>query len=222
MVTVDNWNPDIVAQLPSHHRLAPASTPTRRSGEQPGVEDALGRISLGNDQLPSYGSFGTTGLISSSLPYVGHPNAQLSLHSSGLVMGGIYQPSTMLAFQSGYAALTTPPRQYIGEANFTPPFPQLGYGQQGYAYHPSQYQTVGTYHGSPSSFGYYGTPSPTGVRDMLHGGRPSGRRQNAVKIPHNSRNRPHSNALSHHNHVDIHRIRQGIDVRTTVSYSVSF
>lgn len=42
--------------------------------------------------------------------------------------------------------------------------------------------------------------------------RSEARRQNAARINRS----PHHNAAGHHNHVDIQRIREGIDVRTTV------
>jgi hypothetical protein len=44
------------------------------------------------------------------------------------------------------------------------------------------------------------------------------RRQNATRINRS----PHHNAAGHHNHVDIQRIRDGIDVRTTVRSPVVF
>lgn len=44
-------------------------------------------------------------------------------------------------------------------------------------------------------------------------GRPDARRQHAARVNRS----PHHNATGHHNHVDIQRIREGIDVRTTVS-----
>lgn len=43
--------------------------------------------------------------------------------------------------------------------------------------------------------------------------RSEARRQNATRVNRS----PHHNAAGHHNHVDIQRIREGIDVRTTVS-----
>lgn len=46
-------------------------------------------------------------------------------------------------------------------------------------------------------------------------------RHKAVKIPHNNRSRTNT-AAAHHNHVEVSRIQQGIDVRTTVSPPVSF
>lgn len=50
-------------------------------------------------------------------------------------------------------------------------------------------------------------------RMLSNYGRPEARRQNATRISRS----PHHNAAGHHNHVDINRIREGIDVRTTVS-----
>jgi hypothetical protein len=41
---------------------------------------------------------------------------------------------------------------------------------------------------------------------------PEGRRQNAMRVNRS----PYYNAASHHNHVDIGRIRDGVDVRSTV------
>lgn len=43
--------------------------------------------------------------------------------------------------------------------------------------------------------------------------RPDGRRQNAMRVNRSQ----FYNAAGHHNHVDVNRIREGTDVRTTVS-----
>ncbi|KAI0901799.1 RNA recognition motif 2-domain-containing protein [Annulohypoxylon nitens] len=43
-------------------------------------------------------------------------------------------------------------------------------------------------------------------------GRPDGRRQHAMRIQRS----PYYNSANHHNHVDINRIQDGIDVRTTI------
>lgn len=51
-------------------------------------------------------------------------------------------------------------------------------------------------------------------RPLLGYGRSDGRRQNAARVSRS----PYYNAATHHNHVDVNRIREGIDVRTTVSY----
>ena len=55
----------------------------------------------------------------------------------------------------------------------------------------------------------------TSPRSMQHFGRPDSRRQNAMRVSRS----PYHNAAGHHNHVDVNRIREGIDVRTTVSDS---
>jgi len=52
--------------------------------------------------------------------------------------------------------------------------------------------------GNPRSFSYH---------------RSDGRRQNAMRIAR----APYFNPTGHHNHVDVNRIREGIDVRTTAS-----
>ena len=50
-----------------------------------------------------------------------------------------------------------------------------------------------------------------------HTYRPDGRRQNATRINRGPSN--YYNQAGHHNHVDVNRIREGIDVRTTVCRS---
>jgi len=47
--------------------------------------------------------------------------------------------------------------------------------------------------------------------------RPNNRRQNAIKIPGRPRN--NNSAASSHNYVDVDKINDGADVRTTVSLS---
>lgn len=74
----------------------------------------------------------------------------------------------------------------------------------------------------------YTAPTVTGplvVRNGFSGGRPvmpfsprtDSRRQNAVRVNRSS----YYNNASHHNHVDVNRIREGSDVRTTVSPMLS-
>jgi hypothetical protein len=55
-------------------------------------------------------------------------------------------------------------------------------------------------------------------RGMPSYGRPDARRQHAARISR----APYYNVSSHHNHVDVHRIREGIDVRTTASIPMSW
>jgi hypothetical protein len=67
----------------------------------------------------------------------------------------------------------------------------------------------------------YSTPpgTPMGMtgdfsspRSMQHYGRLDNRRQNAARVNRS----PYFGNAGHHNHVDVNRIREGIDVRTTV------
>lgn len=59
----------------------------------------------------------------------------------------------------------------------------------------------------------YNSPS----RAVSSYARSEARRQHAARINRS----PHHNVAGHHNHVDVHRIRGGIDVRTTVSNFLS-
>ncbi|KAI1213433.1 RNA recognition motif 2-domain-containing protein [Annulohypoxylon truncatum] len=52
----------------------------------------------------------------------------------------------------------------------------------------------------------------TTPRQFQNYGRLDGRRQNAMRISRS----PYYNSANHHNHVDVNRIREGIDVRTTI------
>lgn len=56
----------------------------------------------------------------------------------------------------------------------------------------------------------------TSPRSMQAYGRIDGRRQNAMRVNRS----PFYNAAGHHNHVDVNRIQGGIDVRTTVSFTL--
>jgi hypothetical protein len=59
----------------------------------------------------------------------------------------------------------------------------------------------------------YGSPRAVQTYSL----RQDGRRQNAMRVNRS----PYYNAATHHNHVDVNRIREGIDVRTTVSFCVT-
>ena len=52
-------------------------------------------------------------------------------------------------------------------------------------------------------------------RSLQYNNRTDARRQNATRVPRAA----YYNAAGHHNHVDVNRIREGIDVRTTVNSS---
>lgn len=58
----------------------------------------------------------------------------------------------------------------------------------------------------------YSNPDYASPRQLQAAGRSDGRRQNAIRVSRS----PHYNVTGQHNHVDVDRIQQGIDVRTTV------
>ncbi|KAK1768636.1 RNA recognition motif 2-domain-containing protein [Phialemonium atrogriseum] len=72
----------------------------------------------------------------------------------------------------------------------------------GSLYHPSNHTSLVPIHGDYS-----------GGRPMHNFGRFEGRRQNAMRV---NRSSPYCNGAGHHNHVDVNRIREGTDVRTTI------
>jgi hypothetical protein len=253
---------DVVISLKLHtpdlsqstHRLGPMTTPTRRSGEQSDIGDALGRMSLNRNHSPGFpsrvdslpapvagpsilpcmasnaGTFGAS--FGLQTPFTGLP----------IMMGSIYGPAP-IAFSHGYPSgmhqsyisgndfnPTTPGGGDFGHNNatvvrngFDPAHGNLvvapsGFNQQRHhqlGFHHQSFQHQNLSHG----FGYSNSQSSGHQRDSSYFSRPSGRRQNAVRAPqHSLRGRQFPNpAAGHHNHVDVHRIRQGIDVRTTVS-----
>lgn len=83
---------------------------------------------------------------------------------------------------------------------------------------PPSYPVLGPlYHAPPSpALTVQNNYSPS--RTMSGFFRSDGRRQNAARITRS----PYNNSANHHNYVDINRIRDGIDVRTTVSINLLF
>jgi hypothetical protein len=65
----------------------------------------------------------------------------------------------------------------------------------------------------------YSPATPVNTRDQSPFNRSvsGGRRQNAIKVPPHARRHHPNPAAGQHNHVDIARIQEGMDVRTTVS-----
>lgn len=78
------------------------------------------------------------------------------------------------------------------------------------------YQIIGSLYRTPPSPALTVSNNQSPSRSMSGYGRTDARRQNATRVNRS----PHHNAASHHNHVDIHRIREGIDVRITVRHDM--
>lgn len=245
IISLELHTPD----LPQSSRcLGQMTSLARPSGEQSEISDALGRMSLIRYQTTGHQSraetLPTAISDSSTLPLVASNPSAFSLQtpmSAGLpvMMGGIYAPAH-ISYPLGYSALMH--HRYLDASDVnavnthTPgdfdlndtPVVQSGFvgGQNPPVVQGFQHLT---FHQPPqqinygSSLGNSAQRSMSNYRDGGYFNRPSGRRQNAVRAPqHSIRSRQFSTpAAGHHNHVDIHRIRQGIDVRTTVNLSLS-
>jgi hypothetical protein len=230
-VSVTMHSPDIPAP-PQPHRLAPMATPTRRSSDQSELGDVLGRMSLNHSQNPGFPGhaelYSAAISGSSALSYMAANAASFALspNSAPVMMGSMYAPAH-IAYQQGFSS-GVPPQAHLGGNNFND-FTPAAYSQQAFVHNGFDQrgfnQPSFQHHVYGQGFSYSGPHSASQSRDIDYFNRPSGRRQNAVKVPQQSmRGRQFPNpAAGHHNHVDIHRIKQGIDVRTTVSpLSTSF
>lgn len=123
------------------------------------------------------------------------PSTNIHLQSAFTMYPFMFQPS--LASSMSYALERLPGTAQIGPMTpVSPAYPAMS----------SLYQTPP----SPASTSQT-NQSPS--RPTPGYGRLDARRQNAMRISRS----PHHSAAGHHNHVDIQRIRDGIDVRTTVS-----
>jgi hypothetical protein len=219
-VSVDLHRPDLVELIQSQRVCSPA-TPTRHSGEQLDLNDALGNMSL-NTPSRSPGSTGSTSVSTcpntSSMPRIasGFPMTNTLPFLVGGI-GSVYVPSVVNSFRQAYApGVHSQTNLDQGESHFhsftAHAYPQGSFPQQGFGSSTDPRQSQFS-----NEFGYYNQGLQVQARDREHYGRPTGRRPFIPRAQH-SRGRQHPNtANSHHNHVDIAKIRQGIDVRTTVS-----
>ena len=221
MVSVKLHRPDV-----PDHILAPQlnpTTPTRRSGEQSHLGATMASLSV-NDPLTS------TQSPSSNTPYLATAQGLAMPSSVPYVMGdlnGVYVPSVVGGFPQAYQSGILPQVNLgLGYA-FAAPYQQAAYVQNGYGYtgaalQPSFSNDFGYYDqrsagNSRDDFSYSIQRSPGQFRDVGPFNRQINRRQYASTV-RNTQGRHSSNQVSnHHNQVDVNRIRQGIDVRTTVS-----
>ena len=227
IVSVQPHAPDVTVPLGSH-RLAPSTTPTRISEEDLDINEGLGQMSLNNSQAPHFhGStelFAGTAQSPTALYMASNAAFTILANTVPVVMGGLYSPSPITSFQQSYSgAMNRQP--YLGGSGFNA-FASPGYYNQAYAQNGLDlhgFNVSGFQHNNHPDFGFLNPQSPVSLRDLGAFNQSGGRRQNAIKVPHHSmtRGRQYSNpAAGHHNRVDIHRIRQGIDVRTTVSAAI--
>ena len=222
MVSVKLHRPDI-----PDHLLAPQfdpMTPTR-SGEQSSLSGAMGSMSI-KDPIASTHS-------PSHIPYMATPQNFSIPNSVPYVMGGlnsVYVPSVVGGLSQAYPPSVLPQVNLgLGYA-FTPSpyhqatYIQTGFGYTGTAFQPAFGNDFGYYDQrsagqSRDGFGFSDQQSPGQSRDVGPYNRQISRHQYASRV-HSSRDRHNSNqANNHHNQVDVNRIRQGTDVRTTVGFT---
>jgi hypothetical protein len=209
-VSIDLFRPDLAEQIISQQMYSPV-TPTRRPGDQTGLTSAFGNISLGDfagrpAPSPSY-------MASPTLPNFPMSNP-LSFAVGG--PGSVYLPPGVNSLPQGYVPGVRPP---VNPGQGEPIFhsfglPSRGFSDRSFESNAGFQQPIS---GSPAS--YYTPKYHEQTREVDRYNRSGGRRPYVPRVQHN-RTRQHSSpANSHHNHVDIAKIRQGIDVRTTVSWS---
>lgn len=83
---------------------------------------------------------------------------------------------------------------------------------------PPSYPVLGPLYHAPPSPALTAQNNYSPSRTMNGFFRSDGRRQNAARVTRS----PYNNSANHHNYVDINRIRDGIDVRTTVRINLLF
>ncbi|CAH0042940.1 unnamed protein product [Clonostachys solani] len=136
----------------------------------------------------------------------GQPHKLGSAHARGTVaVGAPYQPTIAmypLMFQSPF----TPGVSYVLDR-----LPASGHSTPLTPVSPS-YPVIGSVYQTPPSPALTVQSNQSPSRPMPGYGRLDARRQNAARVNRS----PHHNSAGHHNHVDIQRIREGIDVRTTI------
>ncbi|KAG4429448.1 hypothetical protein IFR05_015070 [Cadophora sp. M221] len=209
-----NASRHVASNVPTQ-RAAPTITPTRRSGpsgDQTGLVGTMGTLGLGSSQIPQAQNIGGYSATTSPMGY-GLANAGYGMQAGALPLGmnGMYSPMSMGPHQQQHAGSYSPyqPPAFFQGYNSTgmvPYTPRMsGYGQQYSS--PSRFYEHNMRSG-PRENAYY-HPRGDGRFEMARYGY-GGNRQLG---PRNSRP---NQAAGQHNHVDIERIRAGIDVRTTV------
>ncbi|KAG9246370.1 RNA recognition motif 2-domain-containing protein [Calycina marina] len=186
-ISVEFHQPDHSAYVTQ--RSSGHGTPTRGVNPSSDLNEAFGSMGLSNPP-PLMGPILSQPPIFAAGPaFAGIPYAHYGM--GGQVFGrdcGLYQgPGGNFAFVQGPIRDYS---QYQGPNRDAEPYQSRGYAP---------------YHGSEFSM------SPSG-QDQFD--RPFNRRQNAVKVPGRPRN--NNTAASNHNYVDVDKILDGMDVRTTV------
>jgi hypothetical protein len=162
------------------------------------------------------GAFKSPVLASEGLPFM-HAGSPYALpHTSSLAMNGMgafYPPNHSGLFQQGFFPGLAPQLQHVPRSapsaihRLPHSYEERSLGRASFAQAHNDNEAA-----------YYDGRGVTQISLKYDQDNPN-RRQNAVKLPNHNRGRTNT-AAAHHNHVEVSRIQQGIDVRTTVSLPV--
>jgi hypothetical protein len=222
-VSVDMFRPDLAEQV-LLQQMYPPATPTRYSGEHTDLNDAFGSVSLDNfDVFPDGAGDIHVGISPNApgTPYMGPPSGYPMSNTPTFLMGGLgraYMPPIANSFQQAYApGVGHQVNPGPGGSLFPSSREQDSYPQGRFPQRSFESGAVFQQAHLNNGFNYYNHRLHERTPDVGHFSRLGGRRQ-YIPMSQHMRTRQHSGpANSHHNHVDIAKIRQGIDVRTTVS-----
>ena len=220
ILSIDLFRPDLAERIISQQIYNPI-TPTLYPGEDMALHNTFGNISLGNFTLsPNSPSNYHAGISpnASGIPYAPISSRYPLPNGHSFVLGGmgsLYMPPDINSFHHGYA-----PRieghpglgesivhSFRGHSSSQGSFRQRGF----------ESVTGFEYSNMNNEFDYYDQRLHDENFELSHYSHTTDRRPFVPRGVH-IRSRQHTSpANSHHNHVDIAKIRQGIDVRTTVS-----
>ena len=223
-LSIDLFRPDLAERIIFQQIYNP-TTPTRYPEENTDLHNAFGNMSLGNfthSPESSGKNHAGTSPSASNLPYVPNPPRYPLPSGHSFILGGVdslYMSPTINSFHHGYApsiegqlSLGKPVVHTLKGHNTSP---QDGFRPRGFE------SVTGFQHSNMNNeIKHYDQRLHHQTLELSHYSLPAGRRQFVPRGTH-IRSRQHTSpANSHHNHVDIAKIRQGIDVRTTVSIVV--
>ncbi|KAL2068332.1 hypothetical protein VTL71DRAFT_16430 [Oculimacula yallundae] len=213
VISITFHEPDRPSTLPAQ-RPTSTITPTRRSGPSEGQANfigTMGNMSIGSGPVPQAPS---TGGFSATTTPLGYGMSNTGYAVPGALphgMNNMYSPVSMGLTPQQYGAGTVTQYQ-------PPPFFHQGYSPSGMTpYTPRMY---GQQYPSPSRF--YDPNMRQGPRDHTYYHPRGDGRFEMARYGYNGnrqlglRSARANQAAGQHNHVDIERIRAGIDVRTTV------
>lgn len=224
-VSIDLFRPDLAEQIISQ-QMYPPVTPTRCPGDHADFSSAFGNMSLDGFGLSPGGAGATTAGVLANAPGMSYmaasPNYPMTSNLPFVVggHGSVYMPRVVSPLQQTYTPGIGPP---INMGPSEPVFHSFGehsYQQGGFAQRGFDSNAGFQQSHSGSPLGHYSPRFHEQTREVGNYNRSGGRRPYAPRVQQARTRQQSGPTNSHHNHVDIAKIRQGIDVRTTVSQSI--